>query len=104
MSEVMPHPYRPGEFMVQSQSSGEGTGNGSDMKRVFDSRADMIVARSEEDLRLMFQSPERGGVDNSCRIPVIGTAYITFPFTLSSGEHFLTQMIDVPVWHGNLPT
>jgi hypothetical protein len=61
---------RLGQVLVQTQSTGRAAGDLGDLERVRETRPEMIALVGDEDLRLVFESPERVRVDDP--IPVMG--------------------------------
>jgi hypothetical protein len=57
-----------GEVLVETECSGDGARDLRDLHRVGEPRAVVVAETVDEDLRLVLQAPERGGVDDP--IPV----------------------------------
>src|SRR5574344_182363 len=93
VSQVMSHPYRPGNLIIQSQTFANCGGNARHMQRMLNPCADMVVAWSIEDLSLMFQPSEWRTVHYCGSVPVICTTDIIFPKSLPLLKHFLVKLV-----------
>jgi len=65
VAQIVPDGDGAHQVHVQVQSLGNGRGHGGDMKLVLQPRAEMIVARTDEDLRLMPAPPESPAMDDA---------------------------------------
>src|SRR5688572_189118 len=78
VTEIVTQRDRLGELFVELQHLGDGARDLRHLEAVRQPRAVMIAGRSEEDLRLVLQSPERLAVNNPIPVVLKGRTHIVF--------------------------
>ena len=72
--EVVRQRHGLGEVLVQVQRAGDRAGDLRDLDRVRQPRAVVVALVVDEDLRLVFQPAEGGGVDDALAVALVGRA------------------------------
>ena len=68
VAEVVPDPDGLDEILVEAQRARDRPRNAGDLERVRQARAEVIALGSDEDLRLVLQTPERLGVHDAVTV------------------------------------
>jgi hypothetical protein len=78
MAEVMGQRHGLRQVLVETQRAGHGAGHLRHLQRMGQAGAEIVALMLHEDLRLVLEPPERGGVDDPVAVALEGRAEQAF--------------------------